>query len=561
MKKFLKNRKGDEESSVGLGIAALFAIVIGALFMGTILVAGGQQFGFLQALTGGARGEVLVVAQGAYKTDVSVVGNIELKKPPLKKIFSADERIYAMTAGSFRGRGDEIAVLLPNYKIKSLDGYTIVDDFGGPYTKHNCKINKMYAADVVGEGKEDLFIAANCEGGSIAFQLYRITEINDFGSNKADDSASSSGLVDESHVAFADFDGDGKQDLVFANYFKGSGQTIKVFYDFDKASGDFKESKEILRRSNMRITALVAGDFTGSKHPDILFFSDDKELWRIKDVDLNKQDIPAFTIADVSFDVDNNKEVIYANPEGQPVNYVKQAALVVGNFKGDKKQELLIAYGDGGERYGKGHMVLISALDKDAPESNEIEPEGLVGQGAVQIISLAVGRFSYPMFLNKKAQAGEISMGIAALGFIILVGIVAFFFFIILRGNIIRESATPFAQGEYALSTTSYLSNLMDTRDEYGVKYSDLIALAYEEPSPNHPSGKSYSDYLNEKKEGICSWLDSNLGERYYFFVLLENNVQLECGIRPDVPETYSEEQFLPVKSSEDLKATLVTWP
>lgn len=152
-------------------------------------------------------------------------------------------------------------------------------------------------------------------------------------------------------------------------------------------------------------------------------------------------------------------------------------------------------------------------------------------------------------------------MGIAALGFIILLGIVAFFFFIVLRGNVIRESATPFAQGEYALSTTSYLSNLMDTRDEYGIKYSDLISLAYEEPSPKHPSGKSYSAYLGSTKDNICSWLGSNLGERYYFFISLKNDVRIECGIRPEVSETYSEEQFLPVKSGEELKAVLVTWP
>ena len=66
-------------------------------------------------------------------------------------------------------------------------------------------------------------------------------------------------------------------------------------------------------------------------------------------------------------------------------------------------------------------------------------------------------------------------MGIAALGFIVLLGIVAFFFFIVLRGNVVRESTLPFSQGEYELSTTSYLSNTLSTRDDYGIKYSDLI--------------------------------------------------------------------------------------
>ena len=154
-------------------------------------------------------------------------------------------------------------------------------------------------------------------------------------------------------------------------------------------------------------------------------------------------------------------------------------------------------------------------------------------------------------------------MGIAAIGFIMLLGIVAFFYFIVLRGNVVRESATPFAQGEYKLSTTSYISSLMGARDDYEIKYSDLISLAYDDPSPLHPSRKSYSTYLNEEvSKDICSWLDSNLGEsRYYFFVSLNSEKKFECGTTPEATSTFSEEQILPTKSGEELKAVLVTWP
>ena len=93
------------------------------------------------------------------------------------------------------------------------------------------------------------------------------------------------------HVAFADFDGDGKQDLAFANFYKQSGiQIIKIFYDFDKTSGNFKESKEIDRRSNMRITALVAGSVIVSPYTlnlDGIF--DGKDIGEGEFVPLNGQ--------------------------------------------------------------------------------------------------------------------------------------------------------------------------------------------------------------------------------------------------------------------------------
>ena len=394
MKRFLKNRKGDEGSPVGLGIGTIFALLVGVVLMIAILASAGLQFGFLQALTGGLKGNVLIAGIGTGgETAIAVLGNIGSAKPVFRVLDNAkiSDATYATAIGSFRGRGDEIAVLGSNYRIKTaLDSkYTIVDDFGDQYMKDKCKINKMYAADVVGEGKEDLFIVANCEG-SIALQLYRITEINDFGSNKATYFAPSIGLVDEGHVAFADFNGDGKQDLAFANFYKQSGiQIIKIFYDFDKTSGNFKESKEIERRPNMRITAMVAGKFTGSERPDILFFTENKELWRIKNLDVTKAPYPgAFRIVDAGFEVNDNEFVTY-NQFG-----VKKYQIVVGNFKGDAKDEIVISSVEVLNSYFvRNSIFLLSKLDADNPEKTEVKIKELTGEVGIPIVSLSAGHF------------------------------------------------------------------------------------------------------------------------------------------------------------------------
>ena len=393
MRKILRNKRAQSGEPVGVGIGAIIALLIGVLIFMGLATAAGLQFNFLQAFTGSPRGEFLIVAQGPYPTaygstnPISIVGALGTSKPKVSEYVDPDDRVYAIAAGSFRGRGDEIAVLLSNYKIKAIPSdYVIVDDFGDQYMKDKCKISKMYAADVVGEGKEDLFIAANC-AGSIALGLYRITDINDFGSNKANYFVPSIGLVDEGHIAFADFDGDGKQDLAFANFYKQSGiQIIKIFYDFDKASGNFKESKEIERRSNMRITAMVAGNFTGSKRPDLLFFTEGKELFRIKNLDVTKEPYPgAFRIADVAFEVDNNKELIY----GFDIT-VKQSHIIPGNFKGDAKQELLVyATDDSSGKVGGEHLVMLSSLDKDTIESSDLNLAEMIGTLSVVAFTTA----------------------------------------------------------------------------------------------------------------------------------------------------------------------------
>ena len=165
------------------------------------------------------------------------------------------------------------------------------------------------------------------------------------------------------------------------------------------------------------------------------------------------------------------------------------------------------------------------------------------------------------MITNKKAQAGEISMGIAALGFIVLLGILAFFFFIVLRGNVIKESTLPFSQGEYELSTTSYLSNVLSTRDDYGIKYSDLIQNAIAFPSSLHPSGKTYAVYyVDAVNDDICKSLDARFFDRYFFFVENNGNRQYSCGVEPVSAKTFSESQLLPAKDGEIIKITLVTW-
>ena len=123
------------------------------------------------------------------------------------------------------------------------------------------------------------------------------------------------------------------------------------------------------------------------------------------------------------------------------------------------------------------------------------------------------------MILNKKAQE-EPALLLAGLAFVVVAAFLGYFVQVPLRGYVERESATPFAQTEFAISTTNYISILLETRDDFGVKYSELMQNAMANPTAVHPSQKTYASYFPEIVNGkICPWLEENAGSGYYFFI------------------------------------------
>ncbi len=162
---------------------------------------------------------------------------------------------------------------------------------------------------------------------------------------------------------------------------------------------------------------------------------------------------------------------------------------------------------------------------------------------------------------NRKGQE-EIGMGIAALGLILILGVFSFFYLVVLKGQVTKQSATPFAEREYALSTTSYLSTLLSSEDEYGIKFSTIISLATGSPGSIHPSGEKYSNYFaNQISPKICSWLKSSLDENtYQFFIDKGTGHESECGIEPVNEQTFADIQYLPA-AGKKTKVVLVTWP
>ncbi|HIK00804.1 TPA: hypothetical protein H1016_04675 [archaeon] len=162
---------------------------------------------------------------------------------------------------------------------------------------------------------------------------------------------------------------------------------------------------------------------------------------------------------------------------------------------------------------------------------------------------------------NRKAQE-EIAMGLAALALILILGILSFYYFIVLRGKVVKEGPLPFIEREHLITTTNYLNNFLLTRDEFGISYSTLIERSIDNPNGKHPSGKTMSTYFSvDVLPKICEWLEQNLGKDVHRLKVMEGTAEkYRCGVNPTTENLFTENQLLPLKSGGSVDISLETW-
>lgn len=376
-KMVIKNRKGDEAGPISASIGTIIFLLVGVILAVALVASAGLQTSFLCTITGSCPvsigGEQLVVAHD--KSSVTIIGNPYAKKPVSFFLGYPSGAIYDVAVGNFRREGPEVVVLGnaikagPYTRLEALgrqETYAVVEDISENtnFDKSKCTIERILPADIRGQGRDDLALFSFCRKSADKnsalekVQLYLVQDINKYDNFPA--------FVREDfdlkdvfgfRVTSGDFNADGRTDFAFL---RGTASGISISILTDTA---LSKKEQAVYYSNVGIVNLIAGNFTGSPHSDIILFAADGTLTLFA----NPLSVGGSSSTKVILDPKKVADRKYASslPDSRKI--------ATGDFDGDKSEDIAIGV-PAAIAIFSGDIFLISRLDTDSPEVKAITP-------------------------------------------------------------------------------------------------------------------------------------------------------------------------------------------
>jgi hypothetical protein len=242
--------------------------------------------------------------------------------------------------------GNTLSVLRNNSNINSIS-FELRREFGVGFTP-----TAVAAADFDGDGKNDLTVS-NSKSNNVSILRNTVTEMGTVQFDARNEYGLSDSAYNPFSIAVADFDRDGKQDLVTANY----SSNISVLKNVSILGGNviFSPSMEFLVGAGLNPYWLAVQDFDGDGKQDVVVTNSSSNRISIlrntstepgvisfaSSIEFTVGSNPSF-VATADFDHDGKYDIAVANYDSNNVSILKNTGAKVGSISFAAKIDLPI---------------------------------------------------------------------------------------------------------------------------------------------------------------------------------------------------------------------------